>query len=164
MTESSTESALKRGYSFAMQEEDYFAASNDRRDTEKLIDRSRGFVRFKNEHTCQFSYYYFIEFFFYHVLFFLVLGPFTFILGPIINMTSASKYGIRRFERTNVFSGSDLVNFCVSTIGDHNRARLEQKQHDKSCGFIYSNDAYFASHCKYFLKIRYFHAGKSLLH
>lgn len=106
-------------YEFSSNEEDYFIAANDsRRATESLslndsllIDRSKGFVTFKNEHYCKFSWKYFSEFFFYHFMFYFVLGPlFSLIFLPIIGISLMKNMG---FWNLNTTFFSQLFNWVM---------------------------------------------------
>ena len=88
-------------YSFSTNEDDYFEAGDSRRTTERfdfnssfLIDKSKGFVTFKNEHHCKFSWRYFVEFFTYHFMFYFVLGPlFPLVFLPITGVSLMRNMG-----------------------------------------------------------------------
>ena len=96
-------------YEFSSNEEDYFIATSDSRrvtesltlDSAFLIDRSKGFVTFKNEHYCKFSWKYFSEFFFYHFMFYFILGPlFSLIFLPIIGIPLMKNLGFWKLDLT----------------------------------------------------------------
>ena len=94
-------------YEFSFHESDYFGAtSNSRRATENLIlnnenliDNSKGFVTFKNEHYAKFDWGHFSEFFFYHFVFFFILGPlFPLIFLPITGISLMKNMGFLRLD------------------------------------------------------------------
>ena len=112
-------------YSFSTNEEDYFEAGDSRRTTERfemesslIIDRSKGFVTFKNEHHCKFNWSYFIEFFFYHFMFYFVLGPlFCLVFLPIIGIPLMRNMGFWGFNFTYVSQFMTwLLPFSVAVI------------------------------------------------
>ena len=96
-----------------MREDEYFRASNDtsgRRQSfdfgsSLLIDKSKGFVSFKNEHYVKFRWRPYFRFMFYHIAYIFLLGPlFPLFFAPFIGMNmcrnlSFTGYGVVQFTQ-----------------------------------------------------------------